>query len=622
MNRIWFAGILAAGALTLWAQDDPPSRVARLNFIEGSVSIQPDGQDDWNPAAPNYPLTIGDHLWSDQGSRAELHVGSTALRLSENTAIAFLNLDDHMTQVRLSAGTLSITVRRLDGDDSYEIDTPNSAVSLLRPGVYRIDANPDQQVTTVTVRRGDAEVSAGNAFTVHAQQSGMIVGLDQPNTEVNPAGPPDGFERWWMDRDERFDRRPPPRYVSPDMIGYEDLEDNGVWREAPGYGAVWYPNAVASGWAPYHYGHWAWVAPWGWTWIDDAPWGFAPFHYGRWAFVAGTWGWVPGPVYAHPVYAPALVAWVGGGGFGASLSFGAGGGVAWIPLGPREPYIPSYHVSNVYVNRVNMVEVTHINVVNVTNVTYVNRTVPGAVVAVSRTDFAAARPVSRVAVRVPPQALTQASVSTREVPVTRQQAIAARPVRTAPVVHPPQRIVNTAVVTKAAPPVATRMLARPPAAQVNRPAPNQPRPGAQPMPASRPAQPAQPQAPANRPAAQPAPTYRPPAQQNEARPQPQMPANRPVQQAPAYRTPAQQNEARPQQREAPPSRPPAQQNESYRPPPQREQQQAKPQNQPSYRPPAQPQRPQPQAERPRPESKTKPEQKPKEKEKEKEKKDR
>lgn len=295
MNRFWFAGILAAGALSMWAQDDPPSRVARLNFLEGSVSLQPSGQDDWASAAPNYPLTIGDHLWVDQGSRAELHIGSTAIRLSHDTALAFLNLDDRMTQIRLSAGTISVTVRHMDDDESYEIDTPNSAVSLLRPGVYRIDADPDQQTTTVTVRGGDAEVTAGAAFGVHAQQSAVIAGSDQPSTQVNVAGPPDDFDRWRIDRDERYDRRPPPRYVSPNMVGYEDLDDNGVWREDPSYGAVWYPNAVAAGWAPYHYGHWAWVEPWGWTWIDDAPWGFAPFHYGRWAFVQALGDGFPDP---------------------------------------------------------------------------------------------------------------------------------------------------------------------------------------------------------------------------------------------------------------------------------------------------------------------------------------
>lgn len=66
--------------------------------------------------------------------------------------------------------------------------------------------------------------------------------------------------------------------------GYEGLDQYGRWDNQPGYGQVWMPTTVAVGWAPYHDGHWAWIAPWGWTWVDDAPWGFAPYHYGRWAF--------------------------------------------------------------------------------------------------------------------------------------------------------------------------------------------------------------------------------------------------------------------------------------------------------------------------------------------------
>ena len=112
------------------------------------------------------------------------------------------------------------------------------------------------------------------------------------------------------------------------------LDDNGDWRPESSYGNVWFPH-VSAGWAPYRDGHWAWVDPWGWTWVDDEPWGYAPFHYGRWMSVEGRWGWVPGPMEVAPVYAPALVVFVGGGG-------GFGGNMGWFPLGPREVYVPSY----------------------------------------------------------------------------------------------------------------------------------------------------------------------------------------------------------------------------------------------------------------------------------------
>src|SRR5438309_602880 len=196
---------------------------------------------------------------------------------------------------------------------------------------------------------------------------------------------------WCASRDRRWDGARSSRYVSRDVIGYEDLDDNGEWRTTPDYGPVWVPRTVATGWAPYRYGHWAWVEPWGWTWIDDAPWGFAPFHYGRWVYVGDGWAWVPGRVVTRPVYAPALVVFVGGRNWSVAIGAGGGGGVAWFPLAPEEPYYPAYHVSNTYVRNVNVtnVNVTNINVtnVNVTNINFRNRRAPDAVTVVSHDAF-------------------------------------------------------------------------------------------------------------------------------------------------------------------------------------------------------------------------------------------
>jgi len=91
---------------------------------------------------------------------------------------------------------------------------------------------------------------------------------------------------------------------------------------------VWFPNGLVAGWAPYRFGHWGFVAPWGWTWIDDAPWGYAPFHYGRWVMVGGLWGWAPGPVAVTAIYSPALVGFIGG-----VEVVGMADPVSWVALG-------------------------------------------------------------------------------------------------------------------------------------------------------------------------------------------------------------------------------------------------------------------------------------------------
>ena len=319
---------------------DPPNRVARLNFMEGSVSFQPGGENDWVTAVLNRPLVTGDNLWADEDSRAELHIGSTALRLGPTTGITLLEVSDRATQIRLVQGSLIVKVRHVDDDDAYEIDTPNVAFVVAQPGDYRIDVDPDGNRTEVTVWRGRGEVTGGgSSYTVVANQYATFTGTDQLNYELSQIPAEDGFDTWALDRDRQEDQSDSANYVSRDMTGYEDLDAYGDWSYVAGYGMSWRPRAVVAGWAPYRFGHWAWVGPWGWTWVADEPWGFAPFHYGRWALAGGAWLWVPGPSMVRPVYAPALVAWVGGGP-GANFSFSFGAGVGWFPLAPGEVFIP------------------------------------------------------------------------------------------------------------------------------------------------------------------------------------------------------------------------------------------------------------------------------------------
>jgi hypothetical protein len=384
---LFSVGLTAALCVSGRADDDPPGRVGRINFLQGQVSFQPSGggDGDWVSAVPNRPLTVGDRLWVDRDGRTELHVGSTAIRADRNTGISFLNLSDNSVQLQVSAGTVIVRLRRLDLDDSFEVDAPNLAFSLLRPGNYRIDVDPDQNRTVVTVQNGQGEVTGGGrSYRINPDQQASFIGTDSLDYDLYDADatPSNEFDRWAADRDRREDHRTSVKYVSPEMTGSEDLDDYGTWRVVPEYGPVWVPARVAPGWAPYRFGHWAWIPPWGWTWVEDEPWGFAPFHYGRWAYIGGVWGWVPGPVgvgvvVARPVYAPALVAWVGGGpGFHFSVSFGGGGGVGWVPLGPREVFVPAYRVSDTYVTRVNVTNTvvernTVVNVYHNTNVTNV-----------------------------------------------------------------------------------------------------------------------------------------------------------------------------------------------------------------------------------------------------------
>jgi hypothetical protein len=448
---------------------DPPSRVARLSFVRGPVSFQPAGESEWVRAIANRPLTTGDRLWTDAAdARAELTTGSVTVRLDASTDFAFINLDDRTVQMQLTQGVVTVRVQRLRRDEDVEVDTPNQAFSIFQPGSYRIEASEDGNSTLVTVRAGEGEASGGgDSYTVQAGQSTRFTGTDRLEATDLRLASLDELDGWGLARDRRAEASPSARYVSRDVVGYEDLDEYGTWRTDPSYGHVWIPTRTSSGWAPYREGHWAWISPWGYTWVDDAPWGYAPFHYGRWVTIQGRWGWVPGPVEVEAVYAPALVAFIGGPSFGVSLSVGGGGPraeVGWFPLGPREVFVPGYHVSRGYVDRVNVsntqvstTAITNIfnnqttNEYRVTNVTYVNRTVPGGVTVVPQQAFSSAQPVGRVAVKVDEQRIAAAPIGRTAAATPTQNAVFGTPKGDgAP--RPPPAVTARSVVAKAPPP--------------------------------------------------------------------------------------------------------------------------------------------------------------------------
>jgi hypothetical protein len=440
-------------------QDDPPARVARLGYMQGSVSFQPAGESDWVQAVSNRPMTTGDQLWADQDSRAEVELGSTVIRLAANTGFSFLNLDDRTVQIQLTSGSLGMTVRRLSSDDVLEVDTPNQAFSILQPGRYRVEASEDGSYTVVNVRQGAGESTGnGQTYTLRAGQKVTFSGTESLNAEALDIGPPDEFDNWGYGRDNHYQQSRSAQYLSQDVVGYEDLDDYGDWRDDSNYGHVWFPNQVSNGWAPYREGHWDWISPWGWTWVDDASWGYAPFHYGRWVSVGNRWGWVAGPASVAPVYAPALVVFIGSAG---------GGNVGWFPLGPREVYVPSYNVSPGYVNRVNIsnttvTQTTITNVYNttiinktsnITNVTYLNRQVAGAVTAVPQRAFVSAQPVGRTAVAMNAREVASASLSSRAaVTPSRESVLGSKASSAGRVAAPPAAVANRQVVAKATPP--------------------------------------------------------------------------------------------------------------------------------------------------------------------------
>jgi len=449
LSIVGFWVLTLTGVSALWG--DPPSRVGRLNYMTGTVSYHPESVADWAPATLNYPLTIGDNLWTDTDGQAEIHVTSTAIRLASNTDISFLNLNDQTVQIRLSTGSLNIRLRALGPNEEFEIDTPNASLSLLRAGIYRIDVQQSGD-TTATARSGEIEVTAGSSvFPLRQQQTVTVTGTDSPTYQVTSAPALDDWDLWCQARDQKEDHIASAQYVPPNEVdGVEDLDQNGTWSVDPDLGPVWSPTITVAGWAPYHFGHWAWVDPWGWTWIDDAPWGFAPFHYGRWAFRSNAWVWVPGAHIGHPVYAPALVTFVGGQGWRPNQA--PSDSVGWFPLGPHEPYVAPYRPDH---TRLHNVDVEHFN--------YVNRNVPGAVTVVPNDAFVRGQPTSQAALRAPDGGFVQAPVRGAVAPLVPQKESVLGGFNAAgrPAARPPEGVASRPVVARLTPaPVAVPFASR------------------------------------------------------------------------------------------------------------------------------------------------------------------
>lgn len=358
-RALLLAAMAALVALPAFAQNDPPGRIGRIASISGDVYLSNPQTGELGAAPLNQPLTSGDIVSTAPGARAEIQIGAMTLRLDSGSRIVLDRIDDESVHVRLDDGRL---IAKLPTDDTrrdFLLDTPHARFRARDTGIYRVDQDPRGTVATAyfgTLRADgrDAaiDIGAGEAARLWTDDAGRFA-------YRMTQGSSDEFTHWSAARDQQQRASATARYVSPEMTGAQDLDAWGDWSETPDYGAVWFPRAVATDWAPYRDGSWAWVAPWGWTWVGSEPWGFAPFHYGRWVRIRGAWAWAPGNRVARPVFAPALVAWIGTSSGSFSVSIGTPP-VRWFPLAPREVYVPYYRSSRTHVRHVNEPHVRNI----------------------------------------------------------------------------------------------------------------------------------------------------------------------------------------------------------------------------------------------------------------------
>jgi hypothetical protein len=332
-----------AGFSALAQAEDPPAMVGRISAVQGQVTLVSDG--DPVGASLNWPVTAANHINTASGARAEFRVGSTAVRVDGDSDLEITGMDDDLLRLRLNYGSVSIRVRNAEMLRDFELTTPQARVTMLEPGILRVDVDRVPDTSQISMLAGSARVDGAGSSVVVSNGRHVDVSGEDVRTSVARR---DGFDIWSEDRD-RFDNSATvTRFVSSGMTGYEELDRNGTWVDNVEYGPLWTPRNVGLDWAPYRDGRWIWLAPWGWTWVDNAPWGYAPSHYGRWVMVNRRWCWAPGRPAGRPVWAPALVGWVGGNGGGPR----PGPGLGWYPLSPRDRFVPTYRVSPDYERRV------------------------------------------------------------------------------------------------------------------------------------------------------------------------------------------------------------------------------------------------------------------------------
>jgi hypothetical protein len=361
LSAVLIAGSAASSSLaqTAVAGDEPPLIAGRIALAEGDAQIwrvEEDQSGQWDLAQINDVVTIATGLHTGADGRIELRVGPHSFRLAAGSRGGFSQLDYSGAVFNLEHGTAAVRLAAPDHGEFTAVTLAGMRAHLAAPGRYRIEvgAHGPARITTFD---GQAVVTSGTGSITVGPGQALSAAPNLASANLQ-AATSTAFDQWALARDQRYQQVTATRYVSPYMTGYEELDLHGDWMPTTEYGAVWVPRTVPVGWAPYRYGQWRWVQPWGWTWVDHAPWGYAPFHYGRWVMIGDRWSWWPGGYIRRPVWAPALVGFVGGGGVSVSVSIG-GPVVGWYPLAPWHRYRPHYSSNPTYITVINQTIINH-----------------------------------------------------------------------------------------------------------------------------------------------------------------------------------------------------------------------------------------------------------------------
>ena len=363
---------LSVGVL---ADDDIPEvtqRVVRVSVVQGEAQIRRAAagdvdSDDWERVVSNLPLVEGDEITTSDNTRLEIQFDrNTYLRLGANSYLKIVNLRDEGVAISLPQGVLSLNLLRFNKDDGYfEIDAPSTTIAAQKAGTYRVDAGDSRsEEVAVTVTNGGQVrlYSANSGFTLRDGRMAKITISGEYAGEWDMQSAPrfaDNFEEWVLERNDvvasRLQKAKYGEYYDDHFYGAEDLNSNGEWIYTSDYGYIWRPynnvTSVYDNWSPYRYGQWRMLPYYGWTWVNDEPWGWATYHHGRWIYYNGYWAWTPYSSRrgSRSYWRPALVVFTTW-----------GNNYCWYPL----PYSYGYYDYNYYYNRRKTVIINNTTIIN------------------------------------------------------------------------------------------------------------------------------------------------------------------------------------------------------------------------------------------------------------------
>lgn len=222
------------------------NRVGALEYVEGSAFVNN------QPVAGSHEqlpvLEDGNDLTTTKGHAEMLLTPGVFLRMDSQSGMRLVNGSLTDTLLRLDRGSAIVEVDELHKDNVIRIQVGDGTARLLKPGLYRFDADP----ASVSVLKGQVAVTKGDR-TVKIGKKKSVLTSDLIVTKFR-ADDNDELSRWSRLRSE-----------------YE--------AEASVASAQYVYDAGMS----WGYSNWLWN-PWfdTWTWLPASGYWLNPYGFGYW----------------------------------------------------------------------------------------------------------------------------------------------------------------------------------------------------------------------------------------------------------------------------------------------------------------------------------------------------